>query len=96
MNEPVLLLKQDVINGFSYSFTTRLLNKLKEIRDEVRRTGDNRKINFGIGKATVRHLLEQMRLRGEFPNIGTDWWTLDDIDRLIDVVEEFLVIFREK
>lgn len=93
MKKSSLTKRQDIINGFSASFTEELLDKLKKIRNECLRKEVNTGINQDIAKTVLSYLLEQMRLKNQFPDPNSDW-TLPDVNRLIDTTEEFLFIFR--
>lgn len=96
-----LVLSDDIITGFSYSFTSALLAKIKELEKENRifeqgleEAKKNESNNLGspltlIAESTLCYLNEQIRCNEE---IGTP----KDLAILIRCTEEFLAIFAEK
>lgn len=95
-----LTLEQDVINGFSYSFTKSLLEKLKKLKKE------DRVFEYGWKKATeernpsdvtaiasvvISYLCDQIQTDLSVPRLKPI-----DIDNLIATSEEFLSIFSSE
>ena len=90
MARPELILKQDVITGFSYSFSSALLEKLKDLR-----TGDRifkaKECFSDIADVVINHLTEQLGI--PTPTFGP---SSTEVDKFISLVEEFLAIFKKK
>lgn len=79
-----LSLEDDVINGFSYSFTKALLEKIKELVEQ-KRIFDKRNNLLPITETVLGYLAIQVRDCP--PN------TPEGIAELIATTEEFLAIF---
>lgn len=98
-----LTLKQDVINGFSYSFTNSLLEKLKKLKEEDRifKDGWEKATEVEtrnhctssitkIASVVINYLDDQIRA-----GCGSDMKPTT-IDNLITTGEEFLSIFSSE
>ncbi|MBX4210387.1 hypothetical protein KW783_00245 [Candidatus Parcubacteria bacterium] len=90
-----MLLEQDVITGFSYSFTKCLLQAFKRLHDEKRvflpgATGTHKRLT-DIAQSVMRHLSDQLSFGRYDSGSSND----DEIRRLIMTAEEFLSIFIE-
>ncbi|MDO8510377.1 MAG: hypothetical protein Q7S15_02010 [bacterium] len=89
-----LRLEQDVINGFSYSFSRALLGKLKQLNREgrvfTRKVSDALAIGpvSEIADPVIQYLREQMRKSPEAVSQS-------DVDNLIETTEEFLAAFEK-
>ncbi|MBI5306678.1 hypothetical protein HZB04_03805 [Candidatus Wolfebacteria bacterium] len=89
-----LVLKNDVINGFSYSFSKTILEKLKEVvRDDrmFKNTYSSRRLT-DIANTLVSHLYQQLCFYSSSFNVNDE----KTIKELIAVAEEFLAIFEKK
>jgi hypothetical protein len=95
------LLKDDVVNGFSYSFSAALLKKLKQLKkdDNLFKYSNTDHIQgpvTDIAEIVMHHLRGQISehiLPEDTPN---DPISLNEVDRFILLVEEFLAIFQAK
>jgi len=92
-----LLLKDDVIVGFSYSFSKALLEKLKALKKEDRifeeewKEAQNQDSSHltEIARCVMEHLETQL-------NCDISGFNPDKVDCLISFAEEFLAIFEKK
>jgi uncharacterized protein YfkK (UPF0435 family) len=101
-----LVLKDDVIKGFSYSFSAALLKKLKEMKekDQIFEKGIKEALEFAdksesgltdMAYMVTDHLHNQISSHSGMPNTGTSMYP-KEVDRLIALAEEFLAIFQKK
>jgi hypothetical protein len=95
-------LEQDVITGFSYSFTKALLGKLKQLKKEGRifrdfegkEESDSMYSLTQIADSVLKHIDAQL---GESSIYGGSCAaTPDKVQQMIQTTEEFLAIFNEK
>ncbi|MBI2591386.1 MAG: hypothetical protein HYW34_01785 [Candidatus Brennerbacteria bacterium] len=87
-----LVLKQDVVNGFSLSFTKALLTKLKELKKENRIIIENRRYDF----IPITHVIfSQLNDQLGNPSLGCNTRE-EEVEELIKAGEEFCRIFEEK
>ena len=99
-----LLLKNDVINGFSYSFTKYLLNKLEKLseedrifedsKDEIERAKHNSVSRLTLIAESVATCLSRQLKLSEDTYYG--YSQSKKITELINTAEEFLTIFEKK
>ncbi len=98
MSEQKSKLKLDGITGFSFSFTSALLEKLKQLKKEDRifETGEekakksyHKSLTF-IAHTVIEYLSEQLKVSPMSPNTHTDY-----IETLFALAEEFLLAFRK-
>lgn len=95
MKQKMLLIQEDAITGFSYSFTVALLQELKKILDngngliEISRS-DSKGYLSPQTKPVVEYLCEQICFRTE------DRWSQKDLIFLAESAEKFLAIFEKK
>jgi hypothetical protein len=89
-----LSLKQDVITGFSFSFTKALLDKLKKLMKEERlfeqHEGYFKKELTDIGMTVCRYLCDQLQNR-----CNPEDQTPENITELINTADEFLATFKK-
>lgn len=106
--EQKLVLRQDVIVGFSYSFCSNLLKKLEELlkTDNVFNCGvkeaekmESRGSGYlqysettSIARTVLLYLLEQVKYE-EIAHLGGDRVAPSEVKRLIEHSKEFLKIF---
>ncbi len=101
MNQQMkLTLCQDVITGFSYSFTKSLLEALKKLRskgtlfeDGEIPPGDHSRMKPSPLTSTILYYLSKQTYG---TGIGPDCASLTDIDTLIKTTEAFLAIFEKE
>ena len=100
-----LTLKQDVISGFSYSFTSSLLKGLKKLKKEDKIFEDGwenaaeieARNNFpssitGIACVIIEYLKQQLIIIGD----SVEKMLPTDVNNLITTSEEFLEIFSSE
>ncbi len=88
-----LILDKDIVSqgSFSYSFSSRLLEKLKELRASNTLFEDGGQYRLAsISNAVLHHLTGQIPTGHDTPYTG------EEVDKFIAVAEEFLAIFHEK
>lgn len=97
--ETRLMLEQDVINGFSYSFTKALLEKLLILKASNRifkeeLPGEKSSVDYitDIAHSVISYLISQV----ETTFSVSCTMSLDEINDLIKTTQEFLAIFEEK
>jgi TusA-related sulfurtransferase len=96
--ETKLVLQQDVIDGFSYSFTKALLNKLLELNEsgkifEVESTRPDSAHNItDIAHSVISHLLSQI----EIDISVCSMMSMNEIGCIIETAKEFLAIFEKE
>jgi len=98
-----LTLEDDVISGFSLSFTKSLLKKLEELKrldrifdDSAEDIEEKDKKGYSspltsIANSVVKHLVDQLQTFG-----GDSACRPDDINKLIALAYEFIEIFEKK
>jgi len=107
-----LTLKQDVINGFSYSFTKSLLEKLKKLKEEDRifiggwekaieeeKQHKKNHLNIDLNKTKIAKLVISYLVKqilGEELPEIGDSKDPSDVDSLIEVCEDFLLTFSSE
>lgn len=82
-----LKLQQDVITGFSFSFSSALLQKLKELRDENRVFEKDSARMTEIANVVMYHLDNQIPTGISCPQ------DMAEINNVISICEEFLLVF---
>ncbi|MCK5321527.1 hypothetical protein KAJ38_03025 [Candidatus Pacearchaeota archaeon] len=98
MGKELLMLEQDEIVGFSYSFCSCLLGKLKQLQKEDR-IFEKDSSYVELGRANLRkvaHIIilflrKQLnyKLVESLPSS-----TKEEVDEIINLIEEFLAIFK--
>ncbi len=95
-----LKLRQDVITGFSYSFTKALVEKLKELLkkdnvfvdgNETAKTHDGYFRETEIAGIVTHYLCDQLQVQH-----SDKAKNLIEVEKLISLAEEFLSIFEEE
>ncbi|HTW96592.1 MAG TPA: hypothetical protein VMD74_02960 [Candidatus Methylomirabilis sp.] len=101
-----LVLKNDVITGFSYSFSSALLRKLKEMneKDQIFKKGLKNALNDAkkniqsyltdMAIIVAVHLHQQISVSSDILDLSTKNFP-EEVNQFISFVEEFLAIFQE-
>lgn len=88
-----LTLQPDVINGFSFSFCSSLVAKLKQLMDTGRLySEDEEDYLTPIARCVSEHLTDQVRGDEGFGNRVV---LIDEVKKLINCAEEFLAAFKK-